>query len=722
MGKRFYFTTIALFLFCWVSAQNWHADAGLIRPYQATVTVSSGKNAAYITDGNPRTYWESANPLPNNYIHRKDLNFFLHPGLFSVSPSYHAFSAAFDGNTDSHFKIPGGRWNIQLHAASPLLLLSLKADIADTLYLILETTDHKTEKFVYPPSRNFQILRFQPQTGVKFKAIRLQSHQPFQLYEMAGLQHLPQEYVIFDLGKAKDIGWISSRHLNTSSVVRIGVWTSSDRSHWQKLTGLNPKAIPFLYRPLSQTVKARFVKVLFTLPLQNYQKAALWEFAIYSKNGPYGPRPAARPSHNTFAKAFGINTVWGWGYSVYSDQLKPHTGPQKFIAISKNLRSYERLDWDMVTPQDIPDYEKMASGAGTPAKKWLNWDREYQNWKNNGFKIDISLEFKQENFPDTLWKNPYRESYAFGREYAQHFFEDHHLVNMIEIGNEPWDYPPALYRKILSRMNAGMKSVSRVKVIPCAVQAYDPQKSDNNYIANYIDPSTRNIDGLNTHIYSYVFQEDGTRTAVNPEDPRSEVWSLANLLRFRDRNLPGKPVYVTEFGFDSNGAGEDCTHSECVSEKVQAIYAVRMAMILWRLGARQFYWYFFANVAYDSFLHNRSGLCGSYKTGFRPKLAFKYFYLLQQTIGNDHFVRIIREDKEVYAYLLKNYKTGQETIIAWRPTSSRHFILQRQTITVPGKVSKVLSLPDNQPLPYSHQENKLQIELSGNPVLIQFNR
>ncbi len=720
MAKRFSLILITLIFSVSLSAQQWQPNAGLILPYQAKITVSSGQNKQFITDNNPHTFWQSDNPLPGRYISRKDLNYLLHKRHFVTSPELSSATPAFDGNTNTHQEIQNGRLSLDMQPATSLLLLSLKADVNDTLFLLLETINHRTIRFKYSPANNFQIVNFNIKTKEKVTNIRLESRKSFQLYELAALHKKPTEYVLFDYGQTRNIGWISSRQLNSSSVTQIEVLASNDKKHWQKVTRLNPKAIPFLYSPLARPVAARYLKIVFTLPLRNWQKAALWEFAVYDKNGPWGARPKARPSHNSFAKAFGLNTFWGWGYSVYSDLLKPGTGPEKFKVVTKNLRSYEPLDWDMISPQQVPDFTKMAAGRGTPAKKWLNWDREYKNWKQAGLHIDITLAFKQENFPDTLWKNPYREAYAFGKAYAAHFFRKEHLVSMIEIGNEPWNYNARTYRKILAGMNAGIKSVSKVPVLPCAVQAYDPEKDDNDYITKYVDASAEDVDGLNTHIYSYVFQENGKRTAVNPEDPRSAVWSMANMLRFRNKNLPGKPVYVTEFGFDSNGGGENCTHSECVTEKEQAIYGVRMAMILWRLGARQFYWYYFANVAYKSFLHNRSGLTGSYNTGFHEKLSFKAFSLLKQQIGSYHFIKIISEDNNVYAYLLKDYKTGNNIIIAWRPTASHHFEQQQEHFSVPGKVSKITSIFNTENTNYHETNRVLRLGLSGVPVLIYF--
>ncbi|HFB61534.1 MAG TPA: hypothetical protein ENJ69_00985 [Bacteroidetes bacterium] len=712
----FLFTSLILCSFL-LKGQTWAPDAGLVKPFPARVTVSSGQNPAFITDGNPHTFWQSGSPLPDGYLSRKDLNFFLNPQHYTLQPALAVSHAAFDGNTNTSLNLPAGKQTLRLQPASPLLLLSVKAHVQDTLHLILQTENGRHLRYTYTPSDNFKLKEFHPRTSAKIVALSLVSAAPYQLFELAALDKAPVETVVFDYGRVRRIGWISSRQLN-SRVTNIRVLAGNDRQHWREVATLNPKAIPFLHLPLTHPVQARYLKVVFSLPLSNYQKAVLWEFAVYDKNGPYGPRPPAKPSANTFSQAFGVNTVWGWGYSVYSDRLKPNTGPQKFSDVAKNIRSYERLDWDMVSPQQTPDFDRMAAGAGTPAKPWLNWDREYKNWKQNGFRIDITLAFKQDNFPDTLWKAPYREAFAFGKAYATHFFKKEHLVSMVEVGNEPWDYSGATYRKILNGMTAGMRSVSNVTVLSCAVQAFAPQKDDNDYIARYLDAGSRKVSGLNAHIYSYVFQENGQRKAVAPEDPRSEVWSMNNLLRFRDKNLPGKPVYVTEFGYDSDGGGEKCTHGECVSEKEQAVFGVRMAMILWRLGARQFYWYYFANVAYSSFLHNRSGLTGSYNTGFRDKLSFRTFAFLQKQIGSYRFKRILREDTGMYAYLLENPNTGRKAIIAWRPTLQHHFVQKPETLSVPGRISRVVSVTNGQPVPFQTKINSVHLNLSGAPVLI----
>jgi hypothetical protein len=131
------------------------------------------------------------------------------------------------------------------------------------------------------------------------------------------------------------------------------------------------------------------------------------------------------------------------------------------------------------------------------------------------------------------------------------------------------------------------------------------------------------LDVLNTHAYSYTYSADGKRTGVPPENPTSSINEVRNFLRFRDANLPHLPVYLTEWGWDSAVAGESCNANECVSERAQAVYGIRGALMLSRLGLDRLTWFFYANDAKCDTLYCRSGVTGSVNTGFAPKQSFR---------------------------------------------------------------------------------------------------
>ena len=715
---------IAFLLFQTAFAQ-WEPDAGLIKPLTADVitNVSSGNDKVAITDGDIQTFWESANPLPSNYISRKDLNVFLDDNKFSLNNGAVNSGNAFDGVTSSKTIIDNGIIEIAFKKPEQLFLLSIKINTPDTVWITIDELGQKLQ-FSYLPSENYSLRLIELLNHKNVSSIELKCKQPFEIFEIAGLYSLPTEEVIFDFGSTQTIGWISSRHYNGKGVQSISVLVSENQNNWEEVATLNPMATAFIPQIISPDIVARYIKLRFVLFPRVYQKAKIQEFEVYDKYGPFGKPKMPDISKNNYSQSFGINTFWGWGYNVYSDLLSGETGPWLYNKVALLVRNYHNINWDIIKPTDNPGYANMQLGKGTAAKSWLNWNREYELWKTSGFTIDACIQFNEKHFPDTVWSNPYKEAMDYGANFASHFSKNTSIISLAEVGNEPWRYSGSVYRSLLGGMSKGLKQNSiNLTVLPCAIQAYSPGLSLDNYISKYLNGSnSKDIDGLNTHIYSYTFNYNGDRIAVNPEDPRSEVWSINNLHRFSDVNLSGIPVFVTEFGYDSEGGGEDCTHDVCISEFEQAIYGPRMALILYRLGVEQFYWYYFANVNYISMLHNRSGLTASYGDSFQQKLSFHSFQLLQELIGDYYFHHIIKEDEDAWVYAYSDSSGKIKRVIAWRPTSENHN--NKLWVTFPfsetiDSVIPLVSNKDNVDQSYVRAINELKINLSGVPVVIK---
>lgn len=62
------------------------------------------------------------------------------------------------------------------------------------------------------------------------------------------------------------------------------------------------------------------------------------------------------------------------------------------------------------------------------------------------------------------------------------------------------------------------------------------------------------------------------------------------MMSWRDANMPGKPVWVTEWGWDAHLPEEACTITQCVSQHAQALYALRGLLVLARKGVGQTNW------------------------------------------------------------------------------------------------------------------------------------
>jgi len=703
---------------------QWNPDAGLVDSFttDAIVEVSSGTNSSKIIDGDLMSFWESASPLPSNYIKIPSLNIFLNKNRFVQSNDVSNFSKILDGVESTYSKIEKQNFEVTFEKPEKLFLLSVKLNTVDTVFISIYYKND-TLQFTYLPSDSYGLKAINLSNN-KILSIKLKSKKAFEVFEIAGLMAMPTEYIIFDFGKPLPIGWVSSRHYNGDGVASIEVLSSTNKIDWVVITTLNPFATAYINELISPEIIARYIKVKFVLKAIMYQKAKLLEFDVYDKYGPYGKPQPAHISSNTYSQSFGINAIWGWGYNVYSDKLLAAQGPMLYNKVAKLARNYHSIDWDIKKPTDNPDYSNMQLGNGTAATSWLNWDREYNSWKKAGFNIDACIMFNNQYFPDSLWHNTVKEAYEYGKYFALHFSKTTSLISVVEIGNEPWEYSKPIYRNILEGMSKGLKQNSKnLKVLPCAIQAFSANLVLDNYISNYLNvTNSNNIDGLNTHVYSYTFNKNGKRIAINPEDRRSEVWSINNLHRFSNANLHNIPIYVTEFGYDSDGGGDNCTHDVCVSEFEQAIYGVRMALILYRLGVSQFYWYYYANVDYHSIMHNRSGLTSSYSKKMQKKMSYGSFELLQELIGDFYFHHIIMENENAYIYAFSNSAGKVKRVIAWLPTSSKHsdsrWVSFPFSETVKSAISIVKSGNHTQQVSFVQTADELKINLSGVPVVI----
>ncbi len=717
---------LQLLLIQLIATAQWNPDAGLVKSYtnNSTVEVSSGTEVSNITDGDPNTFWESFSPLPDKYISRRDLNIFLDGELFTIDKANQFATNAVDGILSSKSEIYSGDFEVRFIKPQIIKQLSFKFNTKESIKISIET-NKRTMDYFYTIENNYGLLDIPIIDGQKVISIKMHSIDSFEIFEIAGLYSLPAEEVTFDLGSNRNVGYIGSRHFNGDGVKSISVFVSKDKSNWIEVAKLNPMATTFISEVINPEMLVRYVKVRFTLKSRKYQKAKLHEFVVYDKYGPFGKPKKHKPAKKTYGESFGLNTIWGWGYSVPSPKLTGETGSVLFSKVAKLARNYHGLSWDIEKPGQNPNYKDMEMGKGTQAKSWVNWHSEYNTWKDNGFIIDACIMINNQHFNDSLWKNTVNEAYDFGNYFGSYFSKKNKLISIFEIGNEPWEYSKPVYRDILKGMSRGIdESSTDAIILPCATQSFARVNELGNYISMYVNKeNSMNISGLNTHIYSYTNDFDGGKVAINPEDRRSEVWSVVNMQKFSDVNLNSIPVYVTEYGYDSHGGGDDCTHSVCISVLERAIYGVRMSLILYRLGVEEFYWYYFANVDYISIMHNRAGLLSSYSKGFTKKDAFNSFEILQSELGDYYFHDIIYEGDDAWIYSYSDGSGEVKRIVAWRPTADNH-----QTTTwiefpcnyvIDGAVSVLLNPSEpNQPS-YVRTVNKLRINLSGVPVIIK---
>ncbi|MEZ4961802.1 MAG: discoidin domain-containing protein [Saprospiraceae bacterium] len=719
--------------------KDWDPDAGVVVPFSQAATVFASSNpsqALNVVDGDEQTAWMSNAPLPEGFIGNKDQNSLLGQAeMFCTTHQSASLKNATDGNlsTVSSFPKKGNECQVvfDFKGEIPLYSISLKCQVQSELKLrVLQKGNGEwLEIGHYTSGENYSLKRIEIPGG-QAAAISLASSSGFDVFEIAGLATLPKEFVILDFGETKPVGVVQTRHwAGDGTAAGSKLFLSENKQDWVEISTLDPSAVQAVITNVEPPINARYIKIEHTLNARDWNKVFVWEVKAYDQFGPYGPRPPASAGHTKIKDLLGVNGYWSWGTDQYSDLLAPDGGPYRYKPVASHARNYHDMTWDIASPSDQIDYDEMAAGKGTPAKSWLNWDREYKAWHDAGLTIQASLQFFR--FLPEDWKNPQADARAYAKAFVAHFGpkKGNGLVCSIEVGNEPWRYPSGVYQQILQGMISGAKEADPfVEVFPCALQAADPSMEKSDVFKNYIGAriskaAAEQLDGINIHAYSYAPAQNGQRKAVHPEHPNSTFWEILNAVRWRDQNMPGKKIYLSEWGWDHDGGGEDCAHDECVSEEAAACYAVRGALIALRMGIDRATWFFYANEKRPSSLYTRSGLTGSFEKGFAKKQSFKALESLVAQVGNKYFLKTVREDERGWIYLLGNADGTPTHLVAWRPVDGDNDASSTVTWKSAAKPVACFWLDgsggkNTPPMPKIPTNGTWELQLSARPLLI----
>lgn len=736
MQKSFF-----LFLACYglfsVHAQ-WNPSAGIIPSFtdNATITSSSpGSGLQNVIDNNVNTAWQSDAPLPSGFVNRPDQNKVYQQGATICSGTGSNYAVITDGNTNTAntINLQGGKamLNMNLGTATQMYSISMKMSTSNPVdvYAFFTPTDSILVTS-YMSTDNYAWKRFNlPTTAIQ--SFKWYCTSSFQVFEVAIMADLPQEWAVVDLGSMKNIGQIVTRHWSggATNATATDIYVSADNINWTHVSSLVHDALQPIITQVIPTLNARYIKVAHTLTMTDWNKVYLWEIDAYNSDGMYGAFPTAVKSPAPFKSVLGVNGIWGWGHNAYSTSLGANQGPRLYNQAARHARNYHAMSWDVTDPDIKPDYATMAAGGGTQGQWWLNWDTEYQDWVNAGLKIQASIQFL---YPAAAWDSAYISAYEYGYEFAKHFGPTFGTGNieMMEVGNEPWELDSTLYKTILDGMAKGAKDADpAMQVIPCALQAVDPSSDllfyNQNYMGTRVKPSNAPyLDGLNVHAYSYVNNAQGVRVATFPEDPKSDIKSILAAIRFRNQNMPGKKIFWSEYGWDADGGVESCTHNECVGERAGTAYAIRAAMMGWRWGMDRMTWFFYANDVSGSSLYTRSGLTTSKNDNFQKKKVFTAFEALLANIEDSYFLGIIKEDSTAWIYELGDSLGNVTQLIAWRPiegsitnTSSVNFAYTHSPLSA-VKLEGLNPLGETIPTP-SYNMGMMTADLGSVPIIIK---
>jgi len=402
------------------------------------------------------------------------------------------------------------------------------------------------------------------------------------------------------------------------------------------------------------------------------------------------------------------------GLNGHTVQFKPDL----YQPICRLVRDYHPVSWDLGTnTSEAPPFPF--------AKNRVDWSKVYGSWGERGWRIDVSLMFESVERP--LWKNLEADARAYGEAFAREFGPSgkRKLVESAEIGNEPGKWPDSDYSRLFRAMAEGIRAGDpALTILTCNMTTGKSGSYEKSVKCVAEVPELYDV--LNVHSYAQLENWPTWRRSF-PEDPKlpKHLQDIEALCHWRDQHDPGKPVWVTEFGYDSSTRpaekSGDFSKWVGVTDEQQAQWLVRSLLVYSAMPVARAYLYFF-NDKDEPRLHASSGITRD----FKPKPSFYALAQFQRLLGDYRFDHIVIN--EVGKLRVQEYHHGSDARksawAVWSPTGEgKRF---SQTLNdPPGK------LLDAQPMTLTPRQagmdqpaaaQHIEVEVTESPLYLFFAR
>jgi hypothetical protein len=327
-------------------------------------------------------------------------------------------------------------------------------------------------------------------------------------------------------------------------------------------------------------------------------------------------------------------------------------------------------------------------------------------------KINASIEtIRNGGFPDkmfnqTEWGATSTDAFNNARNYGKKFAENYCpkesgkacLVDVLELGNEPWgvpgtEYYKAIYRGIIHGVDDYYNTLSntinytnsytiptnlnknswRMKISTGAYQTFQTTNfwGTNDIIATFPTDAWNYVENVNIHPYGFQLNRNSSGQIASsqpnlldltqhPESKNGLFLTIMNGMKWRNTNQGSKKFGITEFGWDSGTVGTEA----------QAIYIIRALLMAGRMDVDE-------AVLYEMF--DNSSLTGLYATSgliqnattFKP--AYHAVKRFKRLLGDKIFLKKFNvkdyedTDNKYFAYLVGGTNRIPTHLAVWLP-------------------------------------------------------
>jgi hypothetical protein len=366
------------------------------------------------------------------------------------------------------------------------------------------------------------------------------------------------------------------------------------------------------------------------------------------------------------------------GINGHTVQFKPVL----YQPVCRLVRDYHPVEWDLgKKTSELPPFPF--------AKNRVDWSNVYGSWRKAGWDINVSLMF--ESIHRTNWTDLEADARAYGRAFAREFGPSgaRRLVDAVEIGNEPDRWSDADYTKLFRAMAEGIRAGDpKLKIATCNLTTGQSGSYEKSVVC--LTNSSALYDVLNVHSYAQLENWPTWRRSF-PEDLRLKNYlqDVEALCRWRDTNAPGKPVWLTEFGYDSSTQPAPKTGDFAkwagVNDTQQAQWLVRSLLVFSAMPVERAYIYFF-NDEDKPGLHASAGITRH----FQPKPSYHALAHFQRVLGEYRFNRVVKNEAGKLRVQEYRHESNPRRIgwAIWSPTGEGRSGL----VTVEGMRGKLVDV------------------------------
>ena len=390
--------------------------------------------------------------------------------------------------------------------------------------------------------------------------------------------------------------------------------------------------------------------------------------------------------------------------------------PELYRPVCGLVRDYHPVTWDLG-----------GDAATLPvfpfAKNGVDWNQVYGSWRTNGWNTDVCLQIESVKRAD--WGDLAANARAYGQAFAREFGPSgrRQLVDSVEIGNEPGQWSDADYAKMFQALAAGLRAGDPLlKIATCNLTT--GKSGDYAKSVDCLAGSPAQFDVLNVHSYAQLEGWPTWRRSF-PEDPRLTHYlpDVLALCQWRDAHAPGKPVWLTEFGYDSSTKTPvptgDFAKWTGVTDTQQAQWLMRSLLLFSAMPVARAYIYYFNDDDQPS-VHASAGITRH----FQPKPSYYALAHLQQVLGAYRFQAILTN--EPAGLRVQEYRNDHQQIIwaVWSPSGDDRQV----TATlehVPGRLLDARQMPLTATVPVppmvtQTEAGSLTLQVTESPVYLRF--